>query len=258
MCEALRGLLEAVRRRDSAAQYLFVGDYVNRGPDSAGVIELLLSLPGGSARFCRGNHDDIFDLVLSGGCFAEAAARADPVAAFLWFMQHGLEETFLSYGVDGEELERLCREPSGSGIAALAMYVPLSHRQFVHSLAPVLEEPDLFVCHGRWLGGDPDHLLAPSLPRSAAVRHRALWERFSDEEILAEKSWRRTGYFGHTPVDTYSTVRRRTGSAEWCPLRGPAIVLVDTACALSSMGRLTACCAESGEAIQVNRVGETL
>ncbi len=47
---------------------MFVGAFVNRGPDSRGVIALLMSLP--NARFVRGNHDDVFDQVLSGVSYA--------------------------------------------------------------------------------------------------------------------------------------------------------------------------------------------
>ena len=61
MRAALERLLEAVGRVDPSARFYFVGDYVNRGPDARGVIDLLLSLT--NARFVRGNHDDIFDRV---------------------------------------------------------------------------------------------------------------------------------------------------------------------------------------------------
>src|SRR5688500_8150372 len=96
MYAALSGLVEAVGRRDSAPRFLFVGDYVNRGPDSRQVIDLLLSLP--SASFVRGNHDDVFDLVLHGTCYDAHSAAPDALAAFSWFMNFGLANTFTSYG----------------------------------------------------------------------------------------------------------------------------------------------------------------
>src|SRR3954469_4436327 len=95
MLRALQGLLAAVRAVDPAAAFFFVGDYVNRGPDSRGVIDLLLTLTG--ARFVRGNHDDIFDQVLNSDFYADNAAKGDRMVAFQWFMDHGLDSTFMSY-----------------------------------------------------------------------------------------------------------------------------------------------------------------
>jgi serine/threonine protein phosphatase 1 len=97
MSRPLRALLAELERRDPQAMFYFVGDFVNRGPDSRGVVDLLLSLPGSRARFCRGNHDDIFDLILNGKSYASGA---DPVPVFSWFMAHGLDRTLASYGID--------------------------------------------------------------------------------------------------------------------------------------------------------------
>jgi len=63
MALALKGLVDGVSKSDPAAEWIFVGDYVNRGPDSRGVIDFLLKLA--NARFCRGNHDDVFDVLLT-------------------------------------------------------------------------------------------------------------------------------------------------------------------------------------------------
>src|SRR5438270_7561723 len=98
MLKPLTSVVAQVRQADPAARFLFVGDYVNRGPDSKGVIDLLLSLR--NAAFIRGNHDDIFDLVINGQCYAENATRGDRTAAFHWFMKYGLDTTLLSYGCD--------------------------------------------------------------------------------------------------------------------------------------------------------------
>ena len=105
MLRPLLGLLSGISQADSAPQLFFVGDYVNRGPESRGVIDLLLTLK--NARFIRGNHDDIFDLVVNGQCYADNAARNDRVAAFQWFMKYGLDNTLLSYGCDYALLDQL-------------------------------------------------------------------------------------------------------------------------------------------------------
>ena len=45
MVQPLATLLLQTRKHDPDAQFLFVGDYVNRGRDSRNVIELLIRLP---------------------------------------------------------------------------------------------------------------------------------------------------------------------------------------------------------------------
>ncbi len=73
MLRPLQGLLREVARRDPWAHLLFVGDYVNRGPDARGVIEQLVTLR--NAHYLRGNHDDVFDLILHGTCYAPTRRR---------------------------------------------------------------------------------------------------------------------------------------------------------------------------------------
>src|SRR5579884_585200 len=90
MLRPLDALVTAVGSRDPGAHLIFVGDYVNRGPDSRRVIDLLLTLP--RATFLRGNHDDVFDLILHGDCYMCHPDGPNPVAAFAWFMQHGRSE----------------------------------------------------------------------------------------------------------------------------------------------------------------------
>src|SRR4051794_20938618 len=94
MLKPLKALLNAVHNRDPESVFYFVGDYVNRGPDSRGVVDMLLNIPDDRAKMIRGNHDDIFDLILNGKSFA---AGNEPVPVFAWFMAHGLGNTLISY-----------------------------------------------------------------------------------------------------------------------------------------------------------------
>jgi serine/threonine protein phosphatase 1 len=255
MLRPLKALLDAVRAADRDARFFFVGDYVNRGPDSRGVIDLLLALP--DARFVRGNHDDMFDLVLHGQCYNPHPHARDPLAAFAWFVQHGLWETLVSYGED-YEIERVARRPTDDGVRALFEAVPQSHRTFVRTLPPVVETADFFVAHARWDPDDPDDRpsIAARLLTRAQLRHGILWGRYADE-LTRTKRWRRTGYFGHTPVETYPpSVRGK--NADNVPIRAPQIVLLDTGVALSPAGRLSAVCADDGRLIQVGRLGEAV
>ena len=255
MYRPLAALVDAVTRRDGDRRLLFVGDYVNRGPESRGVVELLLALP--NASFVRGNHDDIFDLVLHGTSY-DAAAAPGPGSAFAWFMQHGLASTFTSYGVDYAVLERAARAPTPERLRAVTAAVPAAHRAFFRGLPAVIEDRDFFVAHALWDPDEPDD--APSITTRLQVdnrlRHQALWGRYTDAQVLRPKRWTRTGYFGHTPVETFGAALH--GGRKHVPLRGPRIVLVDTAVALTPAGRLSAVCVESGEMIQADRSGGIL
>lgn len=91
----LRRLLESLRqdlagRTDKpAATLIFLGDYIDRGPDSRAVLDLLLSdpLPGARLRFLRGNHEQtMLDFLV------------DPLAAADW-LRFGGVETLASYGL---------------------------------------------------------------------------------------------------------------------------------------------------------------
>src|SRR6266481_1000416 len=91
MFDALRGLIEALRREDSDASFFFVGDYVNRGQQSREVVDYLLSLD--RARYCRGNHDDVFDYVVNNQCFEYHPEMPTRLQMFEMFMQYGLDNT---------------------------------------------------------------------------------------------------------------------------------------------------------------------
>jgi hypothetical protein len=248
---ALESLLAAVAERDAAPRLLFAGDYVNRGPDSRGVIDLLLKLP--NASFVRGNHDDILDIILHGRGYCDHPQPIEPVAAFRWFMQHGLAETLVSYGADLADVEYAAGHPTDARVAETMSVIPDAHRAFIRNLPPVYEEADLFVAHATWDVDAPDD--APDLagplaaPGNAPARFAVLWGRYAEKDVRRAKRWRRTGYFGHTPVSSY-----RPGQDT--PLRGPNVVLLDTGAALSPAGRLSAVCAETGECVQVHRSGK--
>lgn len=256
MFRPLQALLELIHQIDQQPRFYFVGDYINRGPDSRQVLDLIISLP--RSLFIRGNHDDILDQILHGTHYATNPTDGDRLAAFTWFMQHGLMATLLSYGADYAELEHLENHPNLARLESLlARLIPPAHAAFIRTLPPVIEEDDFFVAHGKWDVSDitEQPSLATQLADSVAKRERLLWGRFTDEEIRGLKGWRRTGYFGHTPVDNYPAL---LPSREFIPVIGPKIVLLDTAAALSANGRLTAVCHETQTYHQADRFGRVL
>jgi hypothetical protein len=258
MLKPLARLLDEVGKVDAAARFYFVGDYVNRGPDSKGVIDLLLSL-GSGTKFVRGNHDDIFDQVLNSNFYAENGSMGDRMVAYQWFMDHGLDNTFMSYGVDAAALEACANWPTSERLEAIVGAVPEAHRKFVRELPPVIEEDDIFVAHAKLDPYETDALpnIAKQLADDAQARHRLLWGRFSEDEIGQAKAWRRTGYFGHTPVYSYAA-SQKTGELLMLPIAGNKIVLLDTGVGLGATGRLTAFCADNHTFVQVDHFGKVV
>ena len=252
MCQPLRRLLDAVHAADADAALVFAGDYVNRGPDSKQVIDLLLTLP--RARFCRGNHDDIFDLVLNGTCFAPKAAGETQAAAFQWFMDYGLDRTLHSYGIGYDWLRATAAKPSADRLAHLAEVVPDAHRSFIRNLPSAVDGDGFFVTHGYWPPlrpcYPPDVADVAAAGADADLRQTMLWARYAPHEIeWANKPWGKPCFVGHTPVHTYHP---DPAKAPLVPITGPKLTLLDTACALLPWGRLTAYCVEQDRILQVD------
>ncbi|HEX4124390.1 MAG TPA: metallophosphoesterase [Tepidisphaeraceae bacterium] len=245
MLRPMEALLEAILGRDASARFIFVGDYINRGPDSRGVLDRLVTLP--NATFLRGNHDDIFDLILSGQCFCEQET-SDPLQAFGWFINHGLVNTLESYGIDYAFIEHLAGHLTASKLAEMMAVVPAAHREFLRQLRPVIEYEDAFVAHAMWGADQPDASPMEAIISSTSpLRYRTIWGRYTADQIRQDKPWRRTGFFGHTPVTNYA------GNAGLLPVGGPQIVLLDTAAAMG--GRLSAVCIETRQVVQADGNG---
>lgn len=124
--EALTGMLRLLSKWPDLL--VFTGDYVNRGPDSAGVIQLLvdLSASGREAHFVAGNHDVAFyDAVTSGNLFP-----------------------LLSVG-GATAIKSYVRDPRGDVVQQLRTLVPQSHLEFFRKLVPSFELNGLAVTHRR-------------------------------------------------------------------------------------------------------------
>jgi len=244
----LQKLLDEIAKRDPKPKFMFCGDYVNRGPDSRGVVDLLLSLP--DALFCRGNHDDTFNLLMTGRSFVPLL-QVDVVTTFEHFLQYGLDQTLYSYGIDQDALAKAARWPSPTVIRELLAPVPDAHRDFFDNLPGALHEPDFFVAHARWnplVATDP-RFFDNELRHSPQARHDIIWGRFTSRELLQSKRWDRPGFFGHTPVTMYRT------TSPLLPVEADKVFLLDTGAAVNDEGRLTAWCFEESNYVQVERDG---
>ena len=106
LLENLLRRIEEDARTDRAGKktLVFLGDYVDRGPDSCGVVEMLIAdLPQGfAAHFLKGNHEALLLGFLD-----------DPLTLDHWLLNGGAE-TMASYGVDVGGLDRLNAPPQAS------------------------------------------------------------------------------------------------------------------------------------------------
>ena len=253
MLRPLRALVEVITHTDPAAQLTFAGDYVNRGPDSRGVIDYLLTLR--NCRFVRGNHDDVLDFLLSGKSVV-ADLPDDPCTVFFWFIDQGLDRTLESYGIDYADLQQMARRCSPRVLRRMFDVVPPAHREFLRTLPLVAEDKAFFVAHGYAdINAKNEVGFGAHSAADPEFRRQTLWNRPSDEEILLPKAWARVGYFGHTPVNNFDPP---LFDGQMVPLRGPNMVMLDTAVAMHPDGRLSAVCHETGSVVQADRQGQVI
>jgi serine/threonine protein phosphatase 1 len=137
LLEELHGSVRADARSAQASQktVVYIGDYVDRGDDSRGVIEQLMTAPLDGFRNVHilGNHEDILLRFLE-----------DATVAPLW-LANGGDATLYSYGVDwrqyvqGNEFEPLR--------LAFRAAIPSAHLRFLRSLSLSHIEGDYLFVH---------------------------------------------------------------------------------------------------------------
>lgn len=130
--------LKKERNLSTDDQVVFIGDYIDRGPDSKGVIDLMLTLKREFPRtiFLKGNHED---MLLSYLGFEGSGGAA--------FIHNGGDRTLESYGVDPTMTpEEVCKKISPVHIEffrTLDSYVIIGGYVFVHAgLSPLKDLRD--------------------------------------------------------------------------------------------------------------------
>lgn len=165
---------------------IHLGDYVDRGPDSRGVLDFLTGRAAGEPRILclRGNHDEMFVQGLDG------AARQRE----LWLTNGGVE-TLESYGVGlSDYLEML-----HSGGVAQAI-VPAPHREFLDGLLVSARFGDYYFVHAG---------IDPQLALDEQQNEAQLWIRAPFLESARE--FEAVVVHGHTPVSRVEVRPNRLG-----------------------------------------------
>lgn len=159
---SLVNLLTAVERQ--ADTIVFLGDYIDRGPDSKKVIDSILELKQQySVITLLGNHEYMLRNYL---------AENDNGL----FLQFGGQETLASYGL-----------PPDAPPAALKAAIPKKHLGFLYDLSLLWENKHAFYVHAG---------LQPGVHSSRQSRNWCLWAR--DAFIRSPHDFGKPVIFGHT------------------------------------------------------------
>ncbi|MEZ5955740.1 MAG: metallophosphoesterase family protein [Hyphomonadaceae bacterium] len=86
--DLLRFVREDAKRRKTAHRVVFLGDMIDRGPDSRGVVVLVKALcESGEALAVKGNHEELM---------IHAVDKQESIGIYFW-AENGGDETILSY-----------------------------------------------------------------------------------------------------------------------------------------------------------------
>jgi serine/threonine protein phosphatase 1 len=154
--DLLDELLEMIAADDSARTsadtvIIFLGDLVDRGPDSAGVVERLRQLAETDTRlrFLTGNHEEVFYHTM----------RSAGEEGLKFFCRIGGRETILSYGIPESDYNAMDYPELK---AALVDLIPESHLSFLAGFEDMIEIGDYLFVHA---GIRPDVPLEQQRPR---------------------------------------------------------------------------------------------
>ncbi len=172
--------------RDKACRIITLGDYVDRGPDSAAVIKLLLSLKEDERRsftWLMGNHEE---MLLS---FIDAPEEFGP-----GWVDFGGMQTLRSYYPTAS-----ARYGNFRGLRdALVEKFPLPHLTFLQRLEISVTVGDFFFCHAG---------ARPGIPLSQQLERDLLWMR--QEPFDDDPAFDKVVVHGHTPVAAPEIRRHR-------------------------------------------------
>jgi serine/threonine protein phosphatase 1 len=179
-------LLLALRRRmddyalalpDYDRTVVYLGDYIDRGPDSAGVIDFLCRGPHGDERqIClRGNHEQML---------LDFLADPDIGPAWLDYINGG-RASLQSYGVE----EPASFAAMADTARALVEKLPPAHRDFLQNLPYWHEIGDYYFVHA---GAHPNAALANQKPEDQ------LWIR--EPFLSSQHDFGKIIVHGHTIV----------------------------------------------------------
>ena len=173
--DMLKGLIEKIEWNPSNDRLIFIGDYIDRGRDSKGVVDFVLKLKADSphVQCLIGNHEQMFLDYLS---------DIDPQT----FILNGGLSTLRSY----KEVSRGRKNP----------LIPSSHLDFFSSLLPMIELEQYYVVHAGF---------RPRISIEDQNLIDMIWIR--DGFIYSDYDFGRVVIFGHTPFSSPMIMKNKIG-----------------------------------------------
>jgi serine/threonine protein phosphatase 1 len=156
--------------------HVFIGDYIDRGPASREVIDLLIDRAISHEMVClKGNHETFIPEFLRNPAFLGE------------WSQMGGRETLMSYGlVPPNNADARAQQELAS---ALTSVLPQSHVEFLESLQPSFSCGGFFFAHAG---------VKPGVPLVKQREDDLLWIR--EDFLLYEEDFAKIVVHGHTPV----------------------------------------------------------
>lgn len=168
-------IADDAERGDTESELIFLGDLVDRGPESSSVIETAMQLKRelGNVRFLMGNHEEVY----------LKAAEGDEKAA-KFFNRIGGKETILSYDITMKEYNGLDNSALATRIPQL---FPAEHINFIKNFEDLIVVGDYAFVHAG---------IRPGVPLSEQHPKDLRWIR---EEFLSCKDpHEKIIVYGHT------------------------------------------------------------
>lgn len=166
--EPLQRLIQTLHPKSSDT-LVFLGDYVDRGPNAKGVIDFLIELKKmHPCVFLLGNHEVLMLDYLAGLLTISDWERNGGVA------------TLDSYTDSG------------------TLHIPDNHLDFLKDCLPYFDTPDYFFVHG---GVKPFRTIEENLRKMNKLE--LVWERSHLEDVVIntqDYKWEKTVVCGHTPI----------------------------------------------------------
>ncbi|QUL36647.1 metallophosphoesterase family protein [Erythrobacter sp. JK5] len=189
--DLFKALIAAIEEDDAQrgtanTQVVLLGDLVDRGPDSAGVIKRARKWQKKrKVRILAGNHEEMF---------LEAFEKPDVLRHFL---KHGGRETIMSYGVSRKQFNAMTLDEL---FAKLPQIVSQSERDYIAGFEEMIIAGDYLFVHAG---------IDPAAPIDAQKRSDMLWirDRFLNHEGPLEK----VVVHGHTIFDRVMDCGNRIG-----------------------------------------------
>jgi serine/threonine protein phosphatase 1 len=185
LAQLLEAIVEDSQGFAGAKRLVYLGDYVDRGPDSRAVIDRLLATPDDFVpTFLRGNHDQVLLDFLE-----------DP-AVFRNWREFGGRETLLSYGVPPPRFD------NEAGFAEardrFRQALPAAHLAFLSRLELSTRIGGYFFTHAG---------VRPGVPLDRQAPQDLLWIR--DEFLSSRADFGMVVVHGHTPTSRASRSANR-------------------------------------------------